>query len=166
MLLTKRVKRANCWNHAILQVGYSIHLLILYIRLCVLYRDSIVEKRKLLRGIGLDMEFPKISLIGIGFKLILSCVQCSCLTVGAKKETVDPRTTIPLITPSTAPPVPRRQYRRYVLLLSSFVYGLRWWCETPTPYFNERVKCYSILIFLRIIPESSANKFGRGKNKC
>jgi len=81
----------------------------------VLYRDSIVEKRKLLRAIGLDMEFPKISLIGIGFKLVLNCLQCRCLTFGAKKDTADPRANIPLIMPATAPPVPRRRYHRNVL---------------------------------------------------
>jgi len=79
-------------------------------------RDSIVEKRKLLRSIGLGAEFPKISWIGIAFKLVLNCLMCRCLTMGAKKDTADPRAKIPLIMPATAPPVPRRQYRRNTLL--------------------------------------------------
>ena len=79
------------------------------------YRDTIVEKRKLLRAIGLGVNFPRISFIGIGWKLILSCLTCRCLTMGAKKDTADPRANIPLIMPATAPPVPRGQYYYYYL---------------------------------------------------
>jgi len=85
------------------------------------HRDSIVEKRKLLRTIGLYMEFPKISVIGIGFKLVLSCLQCRCLTVGAKKDSVDPRANIPLVMPTTAPPVPRSQYLRCSLQIMGII---------------------------------------------
>jgi len=70
-----------------------------------------VEKRKLLRAIGLGVEFPRISLIAIGWKLIVSCLGCRCLTSGASKNASDPRANIPLIMPATAPPLPRGPYQ-------------------------------------------------------
>jgi len=76
-------------------------------------RDTIVEKRKLLRAIGLGVEFPPISLLGIGWKLIVACITCRCLTIGARKDTTDPRAKIPLIMPATAPPLPRRLYHHH-----------------------------------------------------